>query len=152
MRLTRLAAMTTAALLLLTACDGDDAEQAAEAPTPVEPGGEQADGEQADGAGTDGDAGAEEEAARIIGEAVSGDREGRAFGADDDMIIQTVVTATDAVEAEWDGVTLVAIFDDGSADAPLAGMPCSAIEAIIAADESAVLVYPDGEIDCENWR
>lgn len=152
MRLTRLAAMTTAALLLLTACDGDDADSAVEAPTAVEAGGEPADGAGTEGDGTAGDVDAEEEAARIIGEAVAGDREGRAFDVDDDMVIETIVTATDAVEAEWDGATLVAIFDAGSADAPLAGMPCSAIEAIIAADESAVLVYPDGEIDCENWR
>lgn len=144
MRRMRLAA-TMSALLLLTACGGEDADQASEPPTAVEAG-----TEDSDAAGSDDDA--EDEAARVIGEAVSGDREGRAFDADDDMIIQTVVTATDAVEAEWDGNTLVAHFDDGSVDEVMAGMPCSAIGAIIAADESAVLIYPDGEIDCENWR
>ena len=144
MRRMRLAATMTA-LLLITACGGEDADQATEPPTAVEAG-----GEDTDDAGAD--SGAEDEAARIIGEAVSGDREGRAFDADDDMIIQTVVTATDAVEAAWDGSTLVAHFDDGSVDEVMAGMPCSAIGAVIAADESAVLIYPDGGIGCENWR
>lgn len=143
MRRIRLAA-TISALLMLTACGSDATDQATESPTEVEVG----DDDTGIGAGGD----AEDEAARIIGEAVSGDREGRAFDVDDDMVVQTIVTATDATKAEWDGSTLVASFDEGSAQEMLAGMPCSAIEAIIAADERAVLVYPDGEVDCETWR
>lgn len=86
------------------------------------------------------------------GDGVNGmDPEGdRAFDVDQDTVVTSILRGTDAVAAEWDGSTLRVIFESGSVDDMEATIPCTAAETVMADDESAVIVYPDGEIDCSD--
>lgn len=86
------------------------------------------------------------------GDAGSGDEaeEGRAFGSTDDAVITALTTATKADEVTWDGSTVVLTFGDGSAESPTAYLMCGPAESLIAEDESARLVYPDGHVDCND--
>ncbi len=80
------------------------------------------------------------------------DTEGdRAFDVDQDTVVTSILSGTDAVDAEWDGSTLRVIFEAGSVDDVEATIPCTAAETIIADDESVVIVYPDGEVDCSEY-
>lgn len=112
--------------LVLAGCSSDSDS---EAPAP---GTSSNDGGSADATGT-GDA----------------DSSGRAFGASDDAIVQAVVTATPADSAEWRGDTLWVTFTDGSVDDPTVGGYCRVTAALLEDGEPVMLVYPDGEIDCE---
>jgi hypothetical protein len=75
---------------------------------------------------------------------------GRAFNSTDDAVISSVESAMSNknAKAEWRGSTLL-IALDGSAAAPTAGILCTAPEAIVSAEENVVLVYSDGEFDCD---
>lgn len=112
----------------LAACGGDDAPAAS---------------------GTEGTAGDPAEAGAPGDESTDGSGEGRAFDSTDDAVITAVTTATGADRAEWDGSTLRVIFDEGSAEEVTVRLNCTAIEAVIADDESAVMVFPDGEFRCD---
>lgn len=75
---------------------------------------------------------------------------GRAFDVDQDTVVTAVLSGTDAAAAEWEGSTLHVVFESGSVDDMEARIPCTAAETVIADDESVVVVYPDGEIDCSD--
>ncbi len=77
------------------------------------------------------------------------DGSGRVFGASDDAVVQAVVKATPADSAEWRGDTLWVNFDDGSVKGPTTGGYCRITAALLNDGESVMLVYPDGEVDCE---
>lgn len=73
----------------------------------------------------------------------------RAFGATDDAVVMALLAAINGAErAEWQGTTIYIHFPEGSVNDPTAGIGCLAAETVIAEDENAIMVYPDGEFDC----
>lgn len=73
----------------------------------------------------------------------------RAFGASDDAVVMALLAAINGAErAEWQGATIYIHFPEGSVSDPTAGIGCLGAETVIAEDENAVMVYPDGELDC----
>lgn len=76
--------------------------------------------------------------------------DGRAFDSTDDAVIEAIETAMESqgAKAEWDGKVL-RVSLDGSVEDLTAGLYCSTPEALIADDESAVFVYADGELHCD---
>lgn len=129
---------------LVAACGGDDTPAASN--NAAEAGADDADSTNDVGSNSDGtnNDGASSDTANNDG---AGD-DGRAFDSTDDAVITAVVQGTQAERAEWDGSTLRVIFDSGSAESPTEWIKCSAAEVLLADDEKAVLVYPDGELDC----
>lgn len=97
---------------------------------------------------------AEEAAKEAVIDAFEGPQEdgedNRAFGIDEDQTIQVVeqAFASQNASATWEGSVLVVSLD-GDAGAPTAWMPCTAAEGIVADGESVRLVYPNGELKCE---
>lgn len=89
----------------------------------------------------------EESGAAGGGQAAGND--GRAFGADDDVVIQAVEAALSSndAQASWDGTTL-RVEMSGSVDGPTAFLYCSTLDALLADDETGVFVYDDGEAAC----
>ena len=81
-----------------------------------------------------------------IGQA--GEGNGRAFGASEDIVIKALKAATDVDDVIWDGSQVQLVFNQGSVEHPSASSPCGSAEVMIADDETALLRYPDGEIDC----
>lgn len=76
---------------------------------------------------------------------------GRAFNSTDDAVITAVTTAlTDAEDAQWEGSTLVVTMKSASISDPTSPGLCTAVNAVIADDESGRLVFNDGTIDCED--
>lgn len=79
--------------------------------------------------------------------------DGRAFDSTDDAVIIAVEKALSGqnAQARWEGSTLVVELD-GSIDDVTAGLHCLTPNSLIAADETAVFAYPDGDFDCEERR
>ncbi|MGB3413472.1 MAG: hypothetical protein WBA28_02015 [Microbacteriaceae bacterium] len=76
---------------------------------------------------------------------------GRVFDSTNDAVIQAVNTAVNPDSASWDGKTLVVHFDTPK-DA-LKIINCTALNTIIAKDETAKITFNDGgELDCEERR
>jgi len=100
------------------------------------------------------DAEAEEAAKEAIIDAFEGPQEdgedNRAFGIDEQQTIQVVeqTFASQNASATWEGSVLVVSLD-GDAEAPVSWSPCTALEGIIADGETARIVYPNGELKCE---
>lgn len=75
--------------------------------------------------------------------------DGRAFDSSDDAVIAAILAALrDADRAEWQGKSLMIHFPEGSVESPTAGIGCLAAQTLIADDETAYMVYPDGTLDC----
>lgn len=75
--------------------------------------------------------------------------DGRAFDASDDTVIRALLAAIPKAErAEWQGKNIYIHFSEGSVQDLTAGIGCLAAETVIADDELAFMVYPDGELDC----
>lgn len=76
--------------------------------------------------------------------------EDRVFDSTDDAVIIAIETALSDknAQAEWQGSTLRVTLDGSAAD-PTSWLWCTAAEALIADDESAVMVYSDGELPCD---
>ena len=74
---------------------------------------------------------------------------GRAFGATDDMVIETLNQVMDVDDVSWDGSQVQLTFAEGSIDDSGAWTPCISAGAVLSDDETVVLRYPDGELDCE---
>lgn len=74
----------------------------------------------------------------------------RVFDSTDDAVIIAIETALSDKNAKagWEGSTL-RVSLDGSATDPTSWLWCTAVEALIADDESAVMVYSDGELPCD---
>ncbi len=74
---------------------------------------------------------------------------GRVFDSTDDAVITALeaALASNNASAEWDGSEIV-ITLDGSTEDPTAWLPCTAALGLIATDETARLVYADGELAC----
>ena len=102
-------------------------------------------------AAADVDAGAEREAAEAIAEALDPES-GRAFDATDEMVVETILRISDADSVEWHGSTVEVHLSEGSAAVPTAGLTCLGYNALIAAEEKVVIVFQDGEVDCDEMR
>lgn len=87
------------------------------------------------------------------GEAVDssgmGDEE-RPFGVNLSAMARALAGGTGADRHEVDGNTVHLIFDEGSVDDVKAAINCSVAVSMIAEDDRVVLVYPDGEVDCDD--
>lgn len=68
--------------------------------------------------------------------------------AGNNVIREAAVAATGAESGEWQGSTLKLTFATGSKGDTMANAYCVALAQIISSGEKAVLVYPDGELDC----
>lgn len=138
----RAAALALALILSggVAACGGDDSSSADSSGS----GGAATSADRDEGSSTDdSDAGS--------GDGSNDDSgEGRAFDSTDDAVITAATSATGAERGEWDGSTVRIVFGAGSAENPVAWTNCLAIESLIADDEAAVLVFPDGELRCED--
>lgn len=80
--------------------------------------------------------------------AAKGQDNGRAFNSTDDAVAIAIKAATRADKVEWDGKKLVVHFDSGSVEDPMARISCSAIDVLLGEDETGMVVYSDGEIEC----
>ncbi|MGF3057458.1 hypothetical protein [Microbacterium sp. YY-01] len=96
---------------------------------------------------------APEEVVEVLNDALSGpDADGdddRAFGATREMVIEAVEKTFKSknARATWDD-TILRVELDGSVDDPVASLPCSALEALLADGEAAVIVFEDGDLIC----
>lgn len=79
-------------------------------------------------------------------------KDGRAFDSTDDAVLAAVAAAMNPDDIAWDGKTLIVSFSEGSVSDPTAGIGCLAINTIIAADETGIVRFPDGDFDCETRR
>lgn len=127
------AALVLALALAVTGCGSDNSADSA--PPANAPADQQ-----------DGDA-----AKKIIIEGAKGPdgKEERVFGIDEDQVVETVEQTLQSqnAKASWDGTTM-RVELDGSTEDITAGIPCSAVEALLKDGEEAVLVYGDGEVRC----
>src|SRR5690606_5727668 len=72
--------------------------------------------------------------------------DGRAFDSTDDAVITAILAALGKADgAEWQGTNLRINFPEGSVSDPTARIGCLAAQTLIADDETAFMVYPDGE-------
>lgn len=74
---------------------------------------------------------------------------GRAFGATNDMVVETLNKVMDVDDVTWSGSQVQLTFTEGSIEDSGAWTPCISAGAILSDDETVVLRYPDGELDCE---
>lgn len=104
-------------------------------------------GGSSDGAGAaDGQAGASE-AAEVIVEGVTGDRDGRAFGADDEMIERALNSTLKPDEVRWTDAGVTLVFDRPAKTAELR-LNCTTAASVLADDEQVTVIYSDQEVDC----
>lgn len=102
---------------------------------------------------TPGPEAAPSEAVDVLDDALTGPDadgdEGRVFDANEDVVIEAVEqTFSDQnARATFSNGTL-RVTMDGSLDDPTASIPCTALEALLADGEDAVIVYSDGELVC----
>jgi hypothetical protein len=125
------------------ACGGDDGDSAAATPAAAD-GAASPESDTGSGSGNPEDLTDVEQAAQ---DAIMGSDGDRMFDADNDMISEAIVTATGAHSATWSGSTLTVTYNDGSV-AKGQYAACFPIETLLGDDDSAVVVYPDGAIDC----
>lgn len=74
---------------------------------------------------------------------------GRAFGATNDMVVETLNKVMDVDDVAWSGSQVQLTFTEGSIEDAGAWTPCISAGAILSDGETVVLRYPDGELDCE---
>lgn len=76
--------------------------------------------------------------------------DGRPFDVDADGLAVAMQSATRADRVEVDGTTFRLHFDEGSVEDVQAYINCSAVNSVAGADDSVVMVYADGELDCDD--
>ena len=100
------------------------------------------DGDESDDEGT-------AEAQQALADAIEGEGE-RPFGADDDALAVAMQAATRADRVQVDGGTFRLHFDEGSVEDVNAFINCSAMNSIKGDTDSVVMVYADGELNCDD--
>lgn len=81
---------------------------------------------------------------------VSGDGDAsRPFGVDADGLATAMKSGTGADRVEVDGNTFRLYFDEGSTEDVMAMVKCSAMDSVKGDDDSVVMVFPDGELECD---
>ncbi len=133
----RLLASIAAALLVLgtAACSDDDSTSADRGAT-----------SSADAAnGNDQDSDGDDEALDI-GELTGGSD--RPFGVSRDDLAKSIGSATSADRWEVEGETIYLFYGSGTYDSMTAAINCSAALTLQSDEDRVVLVYPDGEVDC----
>lgn len=144
----RLVAATAAALLLAAAACSDDDDGGAPATAD--------DAASVDDAGAGDDAAEDDDQDVPIGIAEDGTldlpegEDGRIFGVDDEGLARSMKAGTGADRVEVDGSTFRLIFDEGSVDSVSVTINCIAMQSVKGDDDSVVLVYPDGEVACDD--
>ncbi|HLT17159.1 MAG TPA: hypothetical protein VK007_10680 [Acidimicrobiales bacterium] len=144
----RLVAATAAALLLAAAACSDDDDGGAPATAD--------DAASVDDAGAGDGAAEDDDQDAPIGIAEDGTldlpegEDGRIFGVDDEGLARSMKAGTGADRVEVDGSTFRLIFDEGSVDSVSVTINCIAMQSVKGDDDSVVLVYPDGEVACDD--
>lgn len=78
--------------------------------------------------------------------------DGRAFDSTNDAVITSLSSALKADDFQWEGSTIKIYFHERSVESVTAAIGCTAANAIIADSETAIMVFPDGEVDCSVAR
>lgn len=134
----RTVALTLAAILALgsTACSGDGSGDEAEAA------GSDASGVPVDGPELDSDKAADDK-----GDEGAADSDS-AYDSDLEILGVGLQASTAAARFTVDGDTLRLHFTEGSVEDPSAHITCSAASQLLDSAHRAVVVFPDGEMDC----
>lgn len=133
--------LSAAMVFSLAACSGDDSD------------------DTTNGDATEETSAGDAEDDAVAGDAVAGDDDAaatsededdsRAFDVDDDGLAAAMQSGTGADDVEVDGNTFRLNFNDGSVDDVTSSINCRAMNEVKGADDQVVLVYPDGEVNCD---
>lgn len=142
----RLLAVAFAGSILLGAagCSDDDSANASATPEPAGSASEDSEATPGGGAGDNGDT---DDIEFDLDEITGGSD--RPFGLDREGLAQSMLAGTKADRWEVDGNTIRLIFSEGSVDSVSPVINCTATNSLKADEDRVVLVYPDGEVDCD---
>lgn len=134
-----IALLAASLLFSAAACSSDDGEESPETDTT----------EQVQSPEPDSDEQGAEDGSTTVGTMPDGDAS-RPFGVNAEALAEAISTATRADDFEIDGNSFRLIYNEGEVDGTTAFINCTVVNELKGDDDTITLVYPDGELNCED--